>query len=125
MGIRIEPKNLTDAIMHELRQYSDNVDEVVAEAVEKTAKDTVATLRRTSPKLTGSYQKGWRASLITDKRGRYVKEVHNKTDYQLTYLLEKGHAKTNGGTVPEIVHIAPAEQDAESQLMKLIKEALK
>ena len=124
MGTRIEPKNLTDAIMHELRQYHEDVDEIVSAAVDKTAKQTQFTLRKTSPKLTGDYQKGWRVRLVTDKRGRYVKEIHNKTDYQLTHLLEKGHAKTGGGTVSAIIHIEPAERQASDQLEKLIKEAL-
>lgn len=124
MGINIKPQNLTDAIMHELRQYNENVDEIVADAVDKTARKTASRLKRTSPKLTGDYQKGWRVRLVTEKKGRYVKEVHNATDYQLTYLLEKGHAKPGGGMVDARVHIEPAEQEANEELVRMIKEAL-
>ena len=36
--------------------------------------------------------------------------IHNKTDYQLTHLLEKPHLTRSGGiTVPQ-VHIAPVEE---------------
>lgn len=48
-------------------------------------------------------------------------EVHNKTDYQLTHLLEDGYAKVNGGRVEGKPHIGPAEQHAEEKLLKKVK----
>ena len=41
----------------------------------------------------GSYAKGWAASVETDETGTSC-TVHNK-QYQLTHLLEKGHAIAN------------------------------
>jgi hypothetical protein len=124
MAVSVKPNGLTDAIIQELKSYQDAVDDAIIEAVDKTASQAQSTLRRISPKLTGDYQKGWRIRLVADKKGRYVKEVYNKTDYQLTHLLEKGHAKTGGGRVNAIVHIAPVEQDASDQIVQLLKEAL-
>ena len=125
MPFKIKPDDFTRAIVDELRKYRDDVDEIIVEAVDKTAKQTVSTLRKTSPKLTGDYQKGWRNRLVKDEQGRYVKEIYNKTDWQLTHLLEYGHAKTGGGRVPPVEHIEPAERQADALLEVMIKDALR
>ncbi|MEY8525231.1 MobQ family relaxase [Lachnospiraceae bacterium 38-10] len=50
--------------------------------------------------------------------------VHNKKRYQLTHLLEKGHAKRGGGRVRAFSHIAPAEQAGIRELEEDIKRGL-
>ncbi|WP_337970289.1 HK97 gp10 family phage protein [Virgibacillus salexigens] len=109
-------KEITDAV----RTYTNDVKEGLQEAQKDVSKETVKDLKGTSPKDTGDYAKGWRAKKT--KRG-YV--VHNATDYQLTHLLEKGHAKRGGGRVAAIPHIAPAEQraidDYENRVEKVIR----
>lgn len=116
--------DLTNAIMRELSNYTVEAGERVVDSVDKTTKSLLRDLRRTSPSLTGDYRKGWTSGLVSSKKGRYVKAVFNKTDYQLTHLLEKGHNKTGGGRVAAIPHIAPAEEKAARQLKEMIEETL-
>lgn len=58
------------------------------------------------------------------KKDKKSNKIHNKTDYQLTHLLEKGHAKRNGGRVNPEVHIRPNEERAVKEFESRIKGAI-
>lgn len=115
--------NLADAIVKELQEYSQEVADITKDAVKETATETVSTLKRTSPKRTGRYAKSWRQRTTTENRANISITVYNGR-YQLTHLLEKGHAKVNGGFVPGIPHIAPAEEQAERLLTEKIEKRI-
>jgi Bacteriophage HK97-gp10, putative tail-component len=111
---------LQSEIMKQLNQYSKIVNEDVQQAQQETATELVDTLRTKSPELTGSYQSGWR---IKKEKKKLI--IHNKTDYQLTHLLEHGHAKKNGGRVEAQIHIRPAEVAAIQNYLQKIEQAIK
>ncbi|MEK3814252.1 HK97 gp10 family phage protein [Bacillus sp. FSL K6-1284] len=92
-------------ISQALKGFTTEVEEGLEREKEKVAKEGAGILKRTSPKDTGKYARGWRAK----KYGR-AWVVHNATKPQLTHLLEKGHAKRNGGRVAGKEHIRPVEQ---------------
>jgi hypothetical protein len=112
--------DISKSISSELVRYSNLVKEEFEIAKEETAKNLVEDLKKTSPENTGSYKKGW-----TVKRVGNSLIVHNKTNYQLTHLLEKGHAKRNGGRVSARPHIGPAEQKHNQEFLKKIEKAIK
>lgn len=111
--------NLSDEIIKSLNVYSYEVKEDVDLATNISSKELVQDLKQNSPKLTGDYKKGWRMKKV--KNG-YI--TYNKTDYQLTHLLEKSHAKRNGGRTEPVIHIAPAEEKAIKDFLKRIKKAI-
>lgn len=112
--------NLAAEINRQLALYTNAVSEEVDEVAKQVAKEGVDKLKARSPRLTGSYRKGWRVKKV---KGRYV--IHNKTDYQLTHLLEKGHAIANGtGRVAPKVHIAPVEQESIEDLQRRVIEVI-
>ena len=126
--IKIKPGNLSDAIEKELESYEKEVREELQKSGEETAKDIVKTLKETSPKSQsargGRYAKGWRLKKEASPGAgtRYL--IHNKTDYQLTHLLEFGHAKSGGGRTRAIPHIKPAEEKAKNLFEKKIRSKL-
>lgn len=107
-------------ILDEVKKSCKGVLETQSLAV---AKETVTKIRNASPRLTGSYARGWRVS----KRGGGL-VVHNATDYQLTHLLENSHVIANGsgtyGRSTPIKHIEPAGQWASEELPRRIIEEL-
>ena len=113
--------DLADAIAEELEQYSQDVTDGLKKEVKQVAKECKLEIQRNSPVLTGSYKKGWRDQVEYESRQDIRVVVRNKTDYQLTHLLENGHAKVNGGRVPGKPHIRPAEQNAEKKLLSAVK----
>lgn len=102
-----------------LEEYADGVQEGVNEAVTTVGKETAKSLKRTSPKRTGDYRKGWSVKNTSDRATEKVVTVYNRTDYQLTHLLEKGH----GGPAPAPAHphIAAAEAEAAQSLEEKVR----
>ena len=131
MGSRkVSVDGLADAIIEELRAYDQDVTDGLKKEVQDAGTLCRKELKSTSPKLTGDYAKGWRKKTAFESQSDIRVQVYNATDYQLTHLLEHGHALVgkNGkvlGTVGAIPHIGPAEQKAESQLMKKVKIVVK
>lgn len=111
--------NLANEISRALKTYTAEVTEGMEKVKEEVAKETVKQLKRTSPRLTGNYAKGWR----TKKVGT-AQVIHNATNYQLTHLLEHGHAKVNGGRVAGIPHIGPAEEKAIDEYTKRVEKVI-
>lgn len=126
MSKKVKVDNLVSAVMQELNNYVGATDEAVDKGVSETAKDAVKKLQNAHPQGSGQYgswdkkyNKGW-----TVKRTKRDKTatIHNATDYQLTHLLEKGHALKNGGRTRAFPHIAPVAEECEDELLKNIKK---
>lgn len=121
MAIKID--GLSKAVMDGLEEYAGAVADDIKAAAKRVADDCAKELKATSPVKTGKYAKGWKVKKAFENgvMARYT--VYNATDYQLTHLLEKGHAKRTGGRTAAIPHIAPAEQKAIEEMEKKGKEA--
>ena len=111
-------------IMRGLTEYADLADTAMKAAVKKTATTVKKEIAANSPKDTGAYGKSWTAKKVKENSHTLQMIVHSKNRYQLAHLLEKGHAKRNGGRVQGKPHIAPAEEHGEEMLTNLIKEEL-
>ena len=119
MGVKID--DLAAAVVQELQAYSSEMAEEVKASVKEAAKVCVKTLKQNSPKDTGAYAKGWKARKSYESANDIRMQVHNADHYQLTHLLEDGHAKVNGGRVEGKPHIQPAADAASELLEKEVK----
>lgn len=98
------------------------------ESVQKkkeVSKECLSEIKKNAPKSSGDYKKGWRLKTEYDRKNDTRVIIYNKTTYQLTHLLEHGHAKAGGGRVEGKPHIAPAEKNAVEKLVKRVEEIVK
>lgn len=107
---RIKANELDKEIQSMLSTYVTDVSTGLEELKKKEARETIKEVRANVDsqglKRTGEYRKGWGYS--TQGSSIFIRNRHR---YQLTHLLEKGHAKRGGGRVRAYPHIGPAEQN--------------
>lgn len=132
--VKIAVDQLSDEVRNMLEDLNTEVAENVSEAAEKVAKDTVKTLKSTSPVRQdgmkrkyppGSYAKSWGYEQTGEAMYRKEFTVRNKQHYQLTHLLEHGYiiskGKNAGKRSKVQEHIYPAEQDAIQEFTDEVK----
>ena len=127
MARKIPLNELEVEIVKELKAYSDEVAEGIKKAVNDVAKETVRTLKTTSPRSLrgGKYARCWTFKVEFESPEDIRVRISNRTKPQLTHLLENGHAKVNGDRVDGIPHIRPAEQAAADKLEGAVKVVIK
>ena len=96
--------SLAKTINEELQSIGVTVDDEMQEVFDQVGKEAVKKLKTTSPvnpkgKQSGRYAKGWTYEKGKKYRGKSVGVVRNRTDPQLTHLLEYGHPLVRNGKV--------------------------
>lgn len=129
--MKVTIQQLDRSFMDILDAYKDATEESVSNAVQKVSKECVDELKNAHPSGSGQYHSwneynsGWTVMQTKrDKREHISATVHNSGHYQLTHLLEKGHALVNGGRARAFPHIAPVADKAEESLFKAIKDGV-
>ena len=94
---------------------------------EYTSKDitelTCEEIKNESPKSNRKSGGAYASSWVKSKEKGKIK-IHNKKHYRLTHLLERGHAKRNGGRTKAMPHIEPVEQFVIETFPKKLEERL-
>lgn len=126
---KIKIDALSDTIMEALNDFEDATEEVVDNAIKTASNNALHKLRNAHPSGSGKYSswddynKGWKITKTTKKRFKTA-TLHNATKYQLTHLLEKGHAKVSGGRTKAFPHIAEVAEQAESEFLDEVKRGI-
>ncbi len=123
MARTVKLDGFTQAVEQILQEYAGNVTEGTKAAVKKVAEQAKKETQAASPRRTGRYKRGW---AVKEEVQRLSSEaiVHNRTSYQLTHLLEKGHAVKRGGRTIGQAYAHPHIRDAEQNAIKNLQEAI-
>lgn len=122
-GRRVRVDDFGAALEDILHDYGENVTEATRQAVLKAAKVAKQETQAGAPVgKRGRYKRGWSVREDATSRLRTEAIVHNRTDYQLAHLLEKGHALRGGGRTRAFVHIKPAEEHAIKNMEEAVKK---
>ena len=123
MGKKTDLGNLGVELSSELQKYASNlagnVDKEALKVAKETAKEIKVNAMAAGLQRRPRYVKGW---TYTKQGVNYV--VRNRTDYQLTHLLENGHEARDGSFTRAFPHIAPAEKNAIEKFERLVNKAI-
>jgi hypothetical protein len=126
--MEINTAELAQEVERAMRQYSDRIIQLTKQVVEETAEEAASDLRKTSPRRSGMYARSWTATESYENARTKRSTVHNRGHYQLTHLLEYGHALKRGGqvigNVRAIPHIKPEEEKIKTEFERRLKEAV-
>ena len=125
MPDRVRIDQLAAAVMEGLTEDADLAADELKKAVKKAGNSVKKDIHEGAPKDTGAYAKSWSVKNVKETSNSIELVVHSRNRYQLSHLLEFGHAKRGGGRVPGKAHIAPAEERAGRTLEQEIEKALR
>lgn len=125
MSKTVKPETFAKAVKDYLEIYVEDIGEAVEKTSNQIGKEAKEELKQTFPKRTGRYAKGWTIKKDRKKKNYYAIKIHNKTDYQLTHLLEFGHATRSGGRTKAITHIRPVEEKYKKEFEKRLEDKIR
>lgn len=129
MSKYVKVDDFNGAVTSILKDYSEDVLVQTDEAVREVATEAKNELKVEGDfkNKSGKYRRGWRIT-FNEKRLGLEAVVHNNV-YQLTHLLESGHAKwlwgrDTGETVRAFPHIEKVNEEAQKKLQEEIARRL-
>lgn len=122
---KVNITKLGDEVSRILGEYSGVLYGDMEDAVEEASKTALSEIKQNALRY------GWRDYAKTWTRKKEAKNlsytviIHAKGQgSRLAHLLEHGHAKRGGGRTRAFPHIAPAEKNAESNLVRLLRQKI-
>lgn len=132
MSGKIKSEDLQKALIEYLEDYVEDIEEDVEDTANTVIKEAKQELVQTSPRSgvarNTKYYKGW--AIKTGGRTRakryYGKVIWNKTNYQLTHLLENGHHTRDGtGWVEAQPHIGKVQEKYGTKFADLLERKIR
>lgn len=126
-----KPEDLQKVLSDYLNNYREDIQEDVEELTDSITQKAKDELKQTSQSMfkdhgrKDPYYKGWSVKLQKKGKLKYHKVIWNRTNYQLTHLLEFGHATRNGGRTRAFPHIRPVEEKYKTEFVNLLEQKIR
>ena len=130
MSSKVNIDDLAEEIIRTLQDYSDDITTEVKQSARIVALAVKEELQETSPKDTKYYAEHWKSSVTEDKTEHTINISVRDKKYQISHLLEHGHALRRGGRtigdgfVNPKPHIFEAQEHGEKLFDELIRKAI-
>lgn len=125
----MKPDQLTTEIQNQLAGYAEQLKADLGEVFDEVASKALTEIKTASQNAgfeDRNYSKGWTKVVQLNKvTGIYHATIHNRKYYRLTHLLEKGHAKTNGGRTRAFPHIGPTQDKIDRLIVEEIEKTIR
>ena len=123
MARRVTLEQFGAAVEKIIDEYADSVYKTGIHSVEQATKQAQREVKANSANIGhGGYSGGWQTQVDKSEIAA-TGYVYNRRP-GLPHLLEKGHAKVNGGRTPARPHVLPAQESVNKVLMDKLKEGL-
>lgn len=123
----IRPEQFEEALKELLQEYGEEAYDICEASAKSAARSAAKDLKGSAPSG-GSYARGWSHKAQKNGTTQYSDTVYNRTDYQLTHLLEKSHPTGGGGQYPKNVNytgtIARVEEKYTKEFFEEVKAKL-
>ena len=128
-SVTIKPEEFSKAVKQLVEKYGDEAYDIAQDCAKTAARQTVKEIKADSPVgKQGRYKRGWSHKAQKNGHTKYSETVYNRTDYQLTHLLEKPHSTGGGGHYPKNVDytgiIARVEEEYTNKYMEEVLSKL-
>lgn len=129
MTKKIKADKLVKVMIDALETYSDEVIEATKKSVDEVASETVPIIKNHAPvgkgRRKGKYKRSIKQRTLYESLTEKRKVIYaSGGEYRLTHLLEKGHAKVNGGRTRAFPHWKYGDEYIKNELHKRIEKKL-
>lgn len=128
---KVKPDTFAQTVKQYLEIYVEDIQEEVEETANIIAKEAKEELKNKSASMfknhgrSNPYFQGWTVRKDKKNKTYYTVKIWNKTNYQLTHLLEFGHATRNGKRTRAFPHIRPVEEKYSKQFETDLKKKIR
>ena len=122
MARKVTLEGLGAALSEIIGDYADGVYATESKAVTYSTKQALRQVKANSGRFGSKYAGGWRSKVERTNITAHGYVANQRPG--LPHLLEKGHAKRNGGRTSAYPHVLPVQEEVNRVLMEQLEEGL-